>query len=143
MASRACDSFATGSSCLNESASIMVISVSRVFGPFSDWEPKQTFRAMTSGLRRLSARLFSASTSGLQTHWKNRSRLMDAANSAGTRLPAENANFLRYALGSLSECDTQLLIAENLGFATYPTRLKASIMSLTMGIRAYAKTLKP
>ena len=59
------------------------------------------------------------------------------------RLTAENANFLRYALGSLSECDTQLLIAENLGFATYPTRLKASIMSLTMGIRAYAKTLKP
>ena len=34
-------------------------------------------------------------------------------------------------------------IAENLGFATYPTRLKASIMSLTMGIRAYAKTLEP
>ena len=68
-----------------------VISVSRVFRPFSDWEQKQTF--------------------------------------------------LRYALGSLAECDTQLIIAESLGYGTYTKSLKARIMSLTMGIRAYAKTL--
>ena len=59
------------------------------------------------------------------------------------RLPADNQNFLRYALGSLAECDTQLIIAEQLGYGTYARRLKAAIMSLTMGIRAYAKTLKP
>ena len=49
--------------------------------------------------------------------------------------------FLRYALGSLAECDTQLIIAESLGYGTYTKSLKACIMSLTMGIRAYAKTL--
>ena len=54
-----------------------------------------------------------------------------------------NWNFLRYALGSLAECDTQLIIAEQLGYGTYARRLKAAVMSLTMGIRAYAKTLKP
>ena len=59
------------------------------------------------------------------------------------RLPTDNRNFLRYALGSLAECDTQLIVAEELGFAAYPRKLKATIMSLTMGIRAYAKTLKP
>ena len=57
------------------------------------------------------------------------------------RLPSDNKNFLRYALGSLAECDTQLIIAESLGYGTYSKSLKASIMSLTMGIRAYAKTL--
>ena len=59
------------------------------------------------------------------------------------RLPTDNRNFLRYALGSLAECDTQLIIAEQLGYGAYKRRLKAAIMSLTMGIRAYAKTLKP
>ena len=57
------------------------------------------------------------------------------------RLPSDNKNFLRYALGSLAECDTQLIIAESLGYGTYSKSLKASIMSLTMGIRAYAKTI--
>ena len=57
------------------------------------------------------------------------------------RLPSDNKNFLRYALGSLAECDTQLIIAESLGYGTYTKSLKAHIMSLTMGIRAYAKTL--
>ena len=58
------------------------------------------------------------------------------------RLPSDNKNFLRYALGSLAECDTQLIIADSLGYGTYTTNaLKAQIMSLTMGIRAYAKTL--
>ena len=57
------------------------------------------------------------------------------------RLPSDNKNFLRYALGSLAECDTQLIIAESLGYGTYSKSLKASIMSLTMGIRAYGKTL--
>ena len=57
------------------------------------------------------------------------------------RLPSDNKNFLRYALGSLAECDTQLIIAESFGYGTYSKSLKASIMSLTMGIRAYAKTL--
>ena len=42
---------------------------------------------------------------------------------------------------SLAECDTQLIIAESLGYGTYTKSLKAHIMSLTMGIRAYAKTL--
>ena len=42
---------------------------------------------------------------------------------------------------SLAECDTQLIIAELLGYGTYTKSLKAHIMSLTMGIRAYAKTL--
>ena len=59
------------------------------------------------------------------------------------RLPTDNRNFLRYALGSLAECDTQLIIAEQLGYSAYTKRLKAAIMTLTMGIRAYAKTLKP
>lgn len=57
------------------------------------------------------------------------------------RLPSDNKNFLRYALGSLAECDTQLVIADSLGYGTYTNALKAQIMSLTMGIRAYAKTL--
>ena len=57
------------------------------------------------------------------------------------RLPQDNQHFLRYALGSLAECDTQLIIAEQLGYATYTKKLKAEIMSLTMGIRAYGKTL--
>jgi four helix bundle protein len=57
------------------------------------------------------------------------------------RLPQDNQHFLRYALGSLAECDTQLIIAEQLGYATYAKKLKAEIMSLTMGIRAYGKTL--
>ena len=57
------------------------------------------------------------------------------------RLPSDNKNFLRYALGSLAECDTQLIIAESLGYGTYTKSLKARIMSLTMGISAYAKTL--
>ena len=57
------------------------------------------------------------------------------------RLPSDNRNFLRHALGSLAECDTQLIIAESLGYGTYTKSLKARIMSLTMGIRAYAKTL--
>ena len=57
------------------------------------------------------------------------------------RLPSDNKNFLRDALGSLAECDTQLIIAESLGYGTYTKSLKARIMSLTMGIRAYAKTL--
>ena len=57
------------------------------------------------------------------------------------RLPSDNKNFLRYALGSLVECDTQLIIADSLGYGTYTNALKAQIMSLTMGIRAYAKTL--
>ena len=47
------------------------------------------------------------------------------------------------ALGSLAECDTQLIIAEQLGYGTYAKKLKAAIMALTMGIRAYGKTLKP
>ena len=59
------------------------------------------------------------------------------------RLPSENRNFLRYALGSLAECDTQLLIAEQLGYCVYEKSLKAQIMSLTIGIRAYGKTLSP
>lgn len=57
------------------------------------------------------------------------------------RLPSDNKNFLRYALGSLAECDTQLIIAESLGYGTYTKSLKARVMSLTMEIRAYAKTL--
>ena len=57
------------------------------------------------------------------------------------RLPADDRNFLRYALGSLAECDTQLIIAESLGYGQYTQSLKALIMSLTMGIRAYAKSL--
>ena len=59
------------------------------------------------------------------------------------RLAADNKNFLRYAFGSLAECDTQLIIAENLGYGGYPRKFKARIMSLTIGIRAYAKTLGP
>ena len=57
------------------------------------------------------------------------------------RLPQDNQHFLRYALGSLAECDTQLIIAEQLGYGAYTKRLKAAIMSLTMGVRAYGKTL--
>ena len=57
------------------------------------------------------------------------------------RLPSDNKNFLRYALGSPAECDTRLIIAESLGYGTYTKTLKTRIMSLTMGIPAYAKTL--
>ena len=42
---------------------------------------------------------------------------------------------------SLAECDTQLIIAESLGYGTYTKSLKARIMSPMMGIRAYEKTL--
>ena len=58
------------------------------------------------------------------------------------RLATDNLNFLRYALGSLAECDTQLLIAESLGYGEYTRKLKASVMSLTISIRAYAKSIK-
>ena len=57
------------------------------------------------------------------------------------RLADDNKHFLRYALGSLAECDTQLIIAESLGYGEYSKQLKATIMSLTMGIRAYGKSL--
>jgi len=57
------------------------------------------------------------------------------------RLPADNQNFLRYALGSLAECDTQLLIAEGLGYGEYSRNLKAAVMSLMIGIRAYGKAI--
>ena len=57
------------------------------------------------------------------------------------RLVDDNKHFLRYALGSLAECDTQLIIAESLGYGEYSKQLKATIMSLTMGIRAYGKSL--
>lgn len=59
------------------------------------------------------------------------------------RLTEDNRHFLRYALGSLAECDTQLIIAENLGYCEYTNKMKALIMSLTIGIRAYAKSLSP
>ena len=59
------------------------------------------------------------------------------------RLSAENRNFLRYSLGSLAECDTQLIIAEQLGYCEYPKKLKAAIMGLMMAIRAYGKSLTP
>ncbi len=42
---------------------------------------------------------------------------------------------------SLAEGDTQLIIAERLGYGAYTKRLKAAIMSLTMGVRAYGSTL--
>ena len=57
------------------------------------------------------------------------------------RLADDNKHFLRYALGSLAECDTQLIIAESLGYGEYSKQLKATMMSLTMGIRAYGKSL--
>ncbi len=57
------------------------------------------------------------------------------------RLPQDNKHYLRYALGSLAECDTQLIIAEKLGYGAYAKKLKATIMSLTMGVRAYGKSL--
>ena len=57
------------------------------------------------------------------------------------RLADDNKHFLRYALGSLAECDTQLIIAESLGYGEYSKQLKATIISLTMGIRAYGKSL--
>ena len=57
------------------------------------------------------------------------------------RLPQDNQHFLRYSLGSLAECDTQLIIADQLGYGVYTKKLKAAIMALTMGIRAYGKSL--
>ena len=57
------------------------------------------------------------------------------------RLEADNKNFLRYALGSLAECDTQLVIAETLSYGEYTKKLKSTIMALMMGIRAYGKSL--
>ena len=57
------------------------------------------------------------------------------------RLADDNKHFLRYALGSLAECDTQLIIAESLGYGEYSKQPKATMMSLTMGIRAYGKSL--
>ena len=57
------------------------------------------------------------------------------------RLADDNKHFLRYALGSLAECDTQLIIAESLGYGECSKQPKATMMSLTMGIRAYGKSL--
>jgi len=57
------------------------------------------------------------------------------------RMPQDNLHFLSYALGSLAECDTQLVISDQLGYGAYTKSLKAAIMALTMGIRAYSKTL--
>ena len=68
--SSADESLATGSSCRRWSVSMMVISVARVMSPFSDWDPKQTFLAITSGRSLLAARLFSASTSGWSVHYE-------------------------------------------------------------------------
>ena len=44
-------------------------------------------------------------------------------------------------LASLAECDTQLVISDQLGYGVYTKSLKAAIMALTMDIRAYVKTL--
>ena len=43
--------------------------------------------------------------------------------------------------GSKPGGDTQLIIAESLGYGEYSKQLKATLMSLTMGIRAYGKSL--
>ena len=68
---------------------------------------------------------------------------LEMITSVGFRVKSpEGVVFRRYALGSLAECDTQLLIAESLGYGEYTRKLKATIMSLTISLRAYGKTIK-
>ena len=49
--------------------------------------------------------------------------------------------FLTYSLGSLAELDTQFLIAEMQGYSSYSNDLKARIVGLMAGIRAFSATL--
>ena len=49
--------------------------------------------------------------------------------------------FLTYSLGSLAELDTQFLIAEMQGYAKYTDELKAKVVGLMAGIRAFSATL--
>ena len=49
--------------------------------------------------------------------------------------------FLTYSLGSLAELDTQFLIAEMQGYAKYSDELKAKVVGLMAGIRAFSATL--
>ena len=46
-----------------------------------------------------------------------------------------------YSLGSLAELDTQFLIAEMQGYSSYSNDLKARIVGLMAGIRAFSATL--
>ena len=48
--------------------------------------------------------------------------------------------FLTYSLGSLAELDTQFLIAEMQGYAKYTDELKAKVVGLMAGIRAFSAT---
>ena len=45
------------------------------------------------------------------------------------------------SLGSLAELDTQFLIAEMQGYAKYTDELKAKVVGLMAGIRAFSATL--
>ena len=47
--------------------------------------------------------------------------------------------FLTYSLGSLAELDTQFLIAEMQGYAKYTDELKAKVVGLMAGIRAFSQ----
>ena len=49
--------------------------------------------------------------------------------------------FLTYSLGSLAELDTQFLIAEMQGYVEYSGELKAKVVGLMAGIRAFSATL--
>ena len=49
--------------------------------------------------------------------------------------------FLTYSLGSLAELDTQFRIAEMQGYAKHTDELKAKIVGLMAGIRAFSATL--
>lgn len=60
----------------------------------------------------------------------------------GSKRPdADFVRFLDYALGSLAEIDTQLLIAETQGYMVYSDELQRKIVGLSAGIRAFRAKL--
>ena len=79
-------------------------------------------------------------------------RRLGELQSAGVSVPSNIAEgskrpdpdfgkFLTYSLGSLAELDTQFLIAEMQGYAKYTDELKAKVVGLMAGIRAFSATL--
>ena len=63
------------------------------------------------------------------------------SNAPRPECPDAVAKRLTYSLGSLAELDTQFLIAEMQGYAKYTDELKAKVVGLMAGIRAFSATL--
>ena len=103
------------------------------------WKDAVTF---ASDIYRLTKTFPSEERFGLTSQLR-RAAVSVASNIAegSKRLEADNKNFLRYALGSLAEYDTELVIAETLGYGEYTKKLKSTIKALTIGISAASEPI--